>query len=122
VILLDTNALIWLEQGRPRARALERAHTRLYVSPASILELQFLLETSRIRLRAGTLQSLVSGGPWVVDDPPAANWFTKAIDIGWTRDPFDRLLVAHARLRGWRLATADTVLMSRLGPDERLEV
>jgi len=122
VILLDTHTLIWLEQGRSRTRALEREHPRLYISPASTLELQFLLETGRIRLRAGTLSSLVSRGPWVLDDPPAAAWFTRAIDIGWTRDPFDRLLVAHARLRGWRLATADTTLIPRLKPGERLDV
>jgi PIN domain nuclease of toxin-antitoxin system len=39
-----------------------------------------------------------------------------------TRDPFDRLLVAHARLRGWRLATADNQLVKRLGPSERVEL
>lgn len=122
VILLDTNALIWLEQGRPRTRALGRGHPRLYISPASVLELQLLLETNRIRLRTGTLHAVVSSGPWVLDDPPAAAWFTKAIDIGWTRDPFDRLIVAHARLRGWRLATGDAALLDRLDPGDRLEV
>ncbi len=38
----------------------------------------------------------------------------QAIDLSWTRDPFDRLLVAHARLRGWRFATADAALLKRL--------
>jgi PIN domain nuclease of toxin-antitoxin system len=122
VILLDTNALIWLEQGKSRTRALRRAHPRLYISPASILELQFFVESGRISLRAGTVAALAATGPWVLDDPPAASWFTKAIDVGWTRDPFDRLLVAHARLRGWRLATADAVLLERLDPGERLEI
>jgi len=40
--------------------------------------------------------------------------------LSWTRDPFDRLLVAHARLRGWRLATADTTLLAHLPDRERL--
>jgi PIN domain nuclease of toxin-antitoxin system len=40
--------------------------------------------------------------------------------LSWTRDPFDRLLAAHARLRGWKLATADTLLLERLAPSELL--
>jgi PIN domain nuclease of toxin-antitoxin system len=122
VILLDTNALIWLEQGHRRSRTLQRHRGRLYISPATLLELEFLLEAGRIRLRGGTLESLADDGRWMLDDPPAVSWFMRAIDLGWTRDPFDRLLVAHARLRGWRLATGDDALIRRLAPTERLEV
>ena len=50
VILLDTNAVIWLEQGHPRARPLTKDRRRLYVSPATLLELQFLHETGRVRI------------------------------------------------------------------------
>ena len=122
MILLDTNALIWLEQGHPRSRVLQQTERQLYVSPASLLELQFLIEVGRIRLREGTLDRLADDDRWLLDDPPAAAWFGQAIDLSWTRDPFDRLLVAHARLRGWRFATSDTVLLKRLEPRERLEV
>jgi PIN domain nuclease of toxin-antitoxin system len=122
VILLDTNALIWLEQGHRRARPLQRSHRRLYLSPATLLELQFLLEIGRIRLRGATLESVAADDRWMLDDPSAGSWFMKAIEIGWTHDPFDRLLVAHARLRGWKLATADATLLSRLEPRERLEL
>jgi PIN domain nuclease of toxin-antitoxin system len=122
VILLDTNALIWLDQGHTRSRPLERQTRRLYISPATLLELQFLIEAGRIRLRAGTLQSLAEDDRWLLDDPPAADWFTGATEVGWTRDPFDRLLVAHARLRGWRFATADKMILKRLAPGERIEV
>jgi PIN domain nuclease of toxin-antitoxin system len=122
VILLDTNALIWLEQGHRRARPLEARGRTLYVSPAALLELQFLVETGRIRLRKGTVESLEDDDRWLVDDPPGASWFRRALDLGWTRDPFDRLIVAHARLRGWRVATGDRALLARLGPRERLEL
>ena len=40
--------------------------------------------------------------------------FDAAVDLNWTRDPFDRLIVAHARLRGWRLATGDRVILAEL--------
>jgi PIN domain nuclease of toxin-antitoxin system len=96
VILLDTNALIWLEQGRSRARPLRTGRERLYISPANLLELQFLLESGRLRFRGVAIADLVQRGPWLLDDPPSAAWFENALDLGWTRDPFDRLLVAHA--------------------------
>jgi PIN domain nuclease of toxin-antitoxin system len=122
VILLDTNALIWLEQGHARARKLSGARRSLYISPASLLELQFLAEAGRLRLRSASVADLVERGPWLLDDPPAAAWFETALDLGWTRDPFDRLLVAHAQLRGWRLATGDMALLARLPESARLEV
>ncbi len=114
VILLDTNALIWLEQGHPRTRALAKAGRRLYISPASLLELQFLLESGRIRVHGGGVPDIAHRDEWLLDDPPAAAWFERARGLGWTRDPFDRLLVAHAQLRGWKLATGDAVLLQRL--------
>jgi PIN domain nuclease of toxin-antitoxin system len=87
------------------------------------LELQFLLEAGRIRLRGISAASdLVDRGRWLLDDPPAAARFETALDLAWTRDPFDRLLVAHARLRGWRLATGDTELIERLPDRERIIV
>ena len=122
VILLDTNALIWLEQGHARARKLTSARQRLYISPVSLPELQFLLEAGRLRVRGAGVADLVARGPWLLDDPPAAAWFDAALALGWTRDPFDRLLVAHAQLRGWRLATGDTALLARLPERERMEV
>lgn len=122
MILLDTNALIWLEQGHARTRGLAATGKRLYISPVSLLELQFLLEAGRLRLRRGVVSDLVARGPWLLDDPPATAWFDAALDLGWTRDPFDRLIVAHARLRGWRLATGDAALLERLPERARIEI
>lgn len=116
VILLDTNALIWIDAGRPRARPLLGRRDRLYVSPASLLELQFLQEAGKVRLRSGSVQWVTEDDRWLVDEPPATPWFLRAVGVSWTRDPFDRLLVAHAQLRRWRLATADQSVLERLGP------
>jgi PIN domain nuclease of toxin-antitoxin system len=119
MILLDTNAVIWLNAGHKRARALLREPS-LYVSPATLLELQFLQEVGRIRLAGGSPAPLVHDDRWSVDDPPASAWFLEASDLAWTRDPFDRLIVAHARLRGWRVATGDSALLTHLGPREQM--
>lgn len=122
VILLDTNAVIWLEQGHPRARPLLKDRRRLYVSPATLLELQFLQETGRIRMDVASVSALGQDERWLLDDPPAASWFLRAADLIWTRDPFDRLIAAHAMLRRWRLATGDDDLVERLGPGTALQL
>ena len=123
LILLDTNAIIWLLRGDSRAATLTARSTRLYASPASVLELQFLSESGRLRVRGGgSVAQLVHDERWVLDDPSSAALFEKAIAVGWTRDPFDRLLVAHARLRKWRLATGDGALIAHLDAGEYIEL
>lgn len=123
MILLDTNALIWLQARHRRSRPLSRFTGHLYISPANLLEIQFLLEAHRIRIRPGMrINNLADDSRWILDDPPAAAWFSVAQELTWTRDPFDRLLVAHARYRGWKLATGDEHLVTALGPDIVVEL
>ncbi len=120
MILLDTHAVIWLAQGHRRARVLEPL-PRLYLSPITLLEVQFLAEIGRLRMSPGrSAASLADDERWRVDEPPALKWIAAACPLDWTRDPFDRLLVAHARVRGWRLATADEALLERLADTEVL--
>ena len=120
VILLDTHAAIWIAERHRRVRPLER-FPRIYLSPAAVLEIQFLAESGRLRLSEGRSPADLAGDDrWRLDEPPAAKWFAAACELSWTRDPFDRLLAAHARLRGWKLATADRVLLEHLAPSEVL--
>jgi PIN domain nuclease of toxin-antitoxin system len=121
VILLDTNAVIWLDQNHVRARALAGSSSRLIVSPATLLELQMLDEIGRLRLRS-RLRGIIDSDRWEIDDPPALQWFEHSAEESWTRDPFDRLIVAHARLRGVRLASGDSAILERLRPSERVEL
>ena len=118
MILLDTNAVIWVVRNHPRIGNLIRRPS-LRISPVTILELQLLAEIGRIRL---DVRNVLADERWRVDDPPALDWFTIAAEESWTRDPFDRLIVAHARLRRWRLATADIRILERLRPSERFEL
>jgi PIN domain nuclease of toxin-antitoxin system len=120
MILLDTNAVIWLDRAHRRARPLIGLAESLAVSPATVLELQFLADIGRIRLPAAGVQVIVEDDRWIVDDPPSVDWFSRAAEEAWTRDPFDRLILAHARLRRCRLATSDGALLERLRPSERV--
>ena len=120
MILLDTHAVIWLAQGHRRAQPL-RTLPRLHVSPVTLLEVQFLLEAGRLRFKDGrSAESLANDSRWRIDEPPAGRWFTAACEFGWTHDPFDRLLAAHARVRRWKLATADEQLIQHLRPSDVL--
>ena len=111
MILLDTNALLWLHKGHPRSRPLVATFQRLYVSPASTLELQFLVEAGRLRLRGqATVNDLVDDDRWAIDDPPSDRWFATAVDVGWSKDPFDRLLAAQALLHGLPVISDDADL------------
>jgi PIN domain nuclease of toxin-antitoxin system len=121
VILLDTNAVIWIDQNHPRTRKLARSASRLFVSPATLLELQMLDEIGRLRLRGG-VRAIVESELWHLDDPPAVDWFEQSAEEAWTRDPFDRLIVAHARVRGFRIATGDRAILDRLRASERVEL
>jgi PIN domain nuclease of toxin-antitoxin system len=117
MILLDTNALLWLEAGHKRARPLRKAGYSLYVSPASVLEVQFLAELGRIRWRGGhSSADILEDERFRVDEPPAVRWFGEAATLSWTRDPFDRLIVAHAITRQWKIATGDTTILEHVDP------
>ena len=122
MILLDTNALVWMLCGHRRARPLLKL-PRLYVSPVSLLEVQMLVEIGRGRLAAGRSVADIADDPrWLQDEPAAGDWFQRATEIAWTRDPFDRLIVAHARVRGWKLATGDAKLAEHLAAREVLAI
>lgn len=119
MILLDTNAILWLLTGHPRAGPIRDGRHRLVASPVSLLELQLLIEVGRLELAAGVdLAAHISQRGWRLDSPTSQALFEAAIAVGWTRDPFDRLLVAHAHLRRWRLATGDRMLIAGLPAED----
>ncbi len=78
-------------------------------------------EMGRLRLRGG-VRAIVDSDHWQLDDPPVVEWFEQSAEESWTRDPFDRLIVAPARVRRFRLATGDGAIPDRLRASERVEV
>jgi PIN domain nuclease of toxin-antitoxin system len=121
MILLDTNAVLWILAAHERAVPLRESAGRLYLSPVVLLELKFLVEAGRLRELPGrTVLSLTEDQRWSLDSPASDVLFRWALDLEWTRDPFDRLIVAHARYRRWRLATGDRRLTANLRVGEVL--
>jgi PIN domain nuclease of toxin-antitoxin system len=49
-----------------------------------------------------------------IADTSAADLVQAAADLSWTRDPFDRLIAAHAIVAGAPLLTADRTILDNL--------
>jgi len=66
-----------------------------------LLELELLNEIRRIKYLASDLQSKIEHELGVhVCDLPFAPIASAALYEKWTRDPFDRIIVAHAKING----------------------
>jgi PIN domain nuclease of toxin-antitoxin system len=128
-LLLDTHFLLWailswhrlddypwLDRYRPWG-----------VSPVSILEVQFLAEIGRLEVRQPEFLDAIMKDPrFVLDEVPLLALVRHALTLGWTRDPFDRLLAAHSLARRTPLCTVDrelarrhTLLPPELGPAQK---
>ena len=115
VVYADTHVVAWLYAGRAdlipaRARALLE-DGRILVSPIVALELEYLFETGRTTERARhVLQSLNRNLGLGLCDLPFPDVVEAAVRQSWTRDPFDRIIVAQAALRRAPLVTRDAVI------------
>ena len=112
MIYLDTHVVVWLYAGehnrftRTARRLIETEP--LLISPVLLLELALLEETGRIRARAQTIfTELQESVGLAICDLPFAEVSITSLQQKWTRDPFDRLIVAQAFARGARLITKD---------------
>jgi PIN domain nuclease of toxin-antitoxin system len=112
---LDTSVAIWLAQrsldriSQPALDHLKKPDMECLLSPAVLLELQFLYEIKRILLPPADIRRKLEREFGVeVCDLDFLTITTTALDEGWTRDPFDRMITAHARANGlsW-LVTSD---------------
>lgn len=119
MIYLDTHVLLWLHAGlldrftaRGR-RLLEQSD--LLVSPCVKLELQCLFEIGRTTVpAAGVVNDLDGQIGLTVCDLPFDTVVDRALELDWTRDPFDRLIAAHALCRRIPLLTKDITIRRRL--------
>lgn len=116
LIYLDTHVVAWLHATGDRllspgaVRRIEEAD-ELRISPMVRLELQYLYEVGRVGQRATTvLDALQAALGLRVCDAPFPAVARAAEGETWTRDPFDRMIVAQAALREAPLLTRDRIL------------
>jgi len=118
VIHLDTHVLAWLYQDGAAAlpeRVKTEIETRpLGVSPMALLELEYLHEIGRIVPSAAEIMAELSRALELrVCDRPFHDVVAQALGLRWTRDPFDRLIVAQAICAGATLVTKDQRIRAR---------
>lgn len=115
MILLDTHAILWLLGGHRRTEGLIASSQALLVSPVSLLEIRFLIEAGKVRIAEGDWEErLTRDRRFRIDNCRIGDIVAGASELGFTRDPFDRLIAGQALARGYRLATADDRLLEHL--------
>jgi PIN domain nuclease of toxin-antitoxin system len=112
VTYLDTHVAAWLYGGHSsnlsKTALREISNESLRISPMVLLELQLLFETRRAKDPASTVAERLARDLGVtVCDHPFQLVAASAMEVNWTRDPFDRLIVAHAAANDAPLLTKD---------------
>lgn len=112
---LDTHVLVWLYAGEverfPAAARAALEHDILAVSPAVVLELQYLFEIGRVSEPARVvMEELRDRIGLSLAEADFQAVVSKALPQAWTRDPFDRLIASHALADDAPLLTADRQL------------
>lgn len=109
---LDTHVVCWLYAGEV-ARLSSRARqmiesTRIMVSPLVQLEIAYLREIGRLRDDPLDVVGALAGRVGLsVSQTPFSKVVEHALHVDWTRDAFDRLIVAHATADDAFLLTKD---------------
>lgn len=111
---LDTHVAIWLAAGEKRRLRPVQARLRggsLRISPVVVVEMEILREIGRIHGPVTEVLDVLledygveraAGDMGEISD--------RARPLGWTRDPFDRFIVAHAIASNATLITADETI------------
>jgi PIN domain nuclease of toxin-antitoxin system len=116
LIYLDTHVVVWFYAGLTEkfsapVRQLINEND-LYISPMVRLELRYLHEIQRITEDAETIvDDLVLRIGLQICAKPFDEVVTRALTCSWTRDPFDRLIVAHAGLHDNLLLSKDQTIL-----------
>ena len=118
IIYIDTQVAVWLAEanlGKISRKAISLIHNGdVRISPMAVIELQYLFEIRRIVVPPSEilLKLNVEIGLTVCDYPfPIIA--ESALGESWTRDPFDRIIVAHARANGAApLLTSDVTIQN----------
>ena len=116
-VYLDTHAVIWLREGKfellsQKAKELIEICDEIVVSPMVLLELRMLHQIGRV---FDTENQIIDDLESMIGLNVCGSTFkdivNHAVNIEWTRDPFDRLIVANAALHEAKLITKDRTIL-----------
>ena len=112
MIYLDTHVVVWLYAGKIKmlselAKKLINS-SEVIISPVVRLELQYLFEIQRVADESNAIVFDLSDRIGLkICDKNLNTIVSGALDLAWTRDPFDRIIVANAAENHDILVTKD---------------
>lgn len=117
MIYLDTHIVVWLYAGRLdilTKKVVDLLNNNdIFVSPVVKLELQYLFEIKRINVESSEIVSNLSDLIGLKICGKNFNTvINNAIKVSWTRDSFDRLIVANAAICNDILLTKDQTILN----------
>lgn len=115
-VFIDTNIVLWLVRGDfkklGRTAAKIIAENTICYSPMVRLELEYLYEIGKTRYDSKRFLDVLHNKIEINEsNSNFADICLAACSIGWTRDVFDRLIVAEATLHKAKLVTADEKIL-----------
>lgn len=116
MIYLDTHVLVWLyasadKKISPAAATAIEEDDELNISPMVLLEIDFLHEIERITVDSKEIYTYLHRHIGLnVCNRSFADVVSHAANQSWTRDPFDRLIVAQAALGEHQLISKDAAI------------
>ena len=116
MIYLDTHIVVWLYAGLldkfSQSIKTTLNENEILISPIARLELAYLYETERVREPADVIiADLANRIGLRVCEKDFNVIISQAIKFTWTRDPFDRLIVANAALNENTLISKDQSIL-----------
>ena len=117
MIYLDTHVVVWLYAGKiEKLSELAREtinHNEIVISPIVCLELQYLFEIQRVTDEAKLIVNDLSDRIGLeICDKSFNTIIRNALDYSWSRDPFDRIIVANADVNHNILITKDQNILN----------
>jgi len=113
---LDTQVVVWLYGGVSKRLAPARRELdgrELVISPMVLLELHYLYEIERLSAPGqDVVDELATSSGLRIANEPWGDVIRAALALSWTRDPFDRLIVAHTLVTKVPLVTADARILA----------
>ncbi len=113
---LDSHVVIWLYQKEldlmPQRVLSRLENDTLTISPIVILELEYLFEIEKIKEHGEPIVDYLSLRLGLqINNFDFHKVVRAAINERWTRDPFDRIITAHARCYDALLLTKDKTIL-----------
>jgi PIN domain nuclease of toxin-antitoxin system len=116
--MLDTHVLVWLytnDIDKISVKAQQSIEqSDLLISPIILLELQYLFEINRITARPNEIYEDLNYriGLRIEEKIPWYSIVKESLNINWTRDPFDRLIISHVNRLDCNLITKDRLIIA----------